>query len=122
MSFGIDFWCRFRFYRLDFQGFMWRAGNTVNLRERAKQGETPPNHSGCLQCPLLSVSVVEQFQLSLGGSFVRASRASLAPATLPLSDFGSAPAGLRNSQPSTKLPHTGDASAGALDRKSTRLN
>ena len=55
MSFGIDFWCRFRFYRSDFQRFMWRAGNAVNLRERAKQGETSPNHSGCLQCPLLSV-------------------------------------------------------------------
>src|ERR1039458_4547130 len=55
MSFGIDFWCRFRFYRSGFQGFMWRAGNAVNLRERAKQGETPPNHSGCLQCPLLRV-------------------------------------------------------------------
>ena len=34
---------------------MWQAGNAVNLRERAKQGEIPLNHSGCLQCPLLQV-------------------------------------------------------------------
>src|SRR5208282_2072414 len=58
-------------------------------------------------------SGVEQFQLSLRGWFVRGARSSLASGAYPLSGSGPAPAGLRNSQPPNKLPHAGDASAGA---------
>ena len=58
-------------------------------------------------------SGVKQFQLSFQGWFVRGARCSLAPGAYPLSGSGSAPAGLRNLQPSTTLPHTGDARAGA---------
>ena len=56
---------------------------------------------------LTTGSGVQQFQLSLGGWFVRGARFSLASGACPLS----APAGLRNSQPPNKLPQTGDASA-----------
>jgi hypothetical protein len=62
---------------------------------------------------LASGSVVKQFQLSSRGWFVRGPRSSLASGACPLSGSGSAPAGLRNSQLPDKLPHAGDASAGA---------
>ena len=62
---------------------------------------------------LATGSGVQQFQLSLRGCFVRGARSSLASVAYPLSGSGSAPAGLQNSQPSAKLPHTGDASTGA---------
>ena len=63
---------------------------------------------------LATGSGVKQFQLSLRGWFVREARSFLASSGVyPLSGSGSAPAGLRNSQPPNKLPHTGDASAGA---------
>ena len=62
---------------------------------------------------LATGSGVKQFQLSSRGCFVREARSSLASDACPLSGSGPAPAGLRNSQPPNKLPHTGDASAGA---------
>ena len=62
---------------------------------------------------LATGSGVQQFQLSSWGWFVPGSRSPLASGAYPLSSSRWAPAGLRNSQPSTKLPHTGDANAGA---------
>jgi hypothetical protein len=54
---------------------------------------------------LATGSGVKQFQLSTRGWFVREARSSLPSGAYPLSGCGSAPAGLRNSQPSqTNLP------------------
>jgi hypothetical protein len=53
---------------------------------------------------LTTGSGVQQFQLSLRGWFVRGVRSSLASGAYPLSGSGSAPAGLRNSQPPKTCP------------------
>jgi hypothetical protein len=54
---------------------------------------------------LATASGVKQFRLPSRGWFVREARSSLASGAYPLSGSGSAPAGLRNSQPpQTNLP------------------
>ena len=56
---------------------------------------------------LATGSGVKQFQLSLGGWFVRGVCSSLASGAYPLSGSGPVPAGIRNSQPPNKPAHPG---------------
>ena len=77
-------------------GFIRASGNSERCKMTGNE-----DHVGFLA----TGSGVKQFQLSLGGCFVRGARSSLASGAYPLSGSGSAPAGLRNSQlPPANLP------------------
>jgi hypothetical protein len=72
---------------------------------------------------LATGSGVKQFQLSLRGWFVYGARSSLASGAYPLSGSGSAPAGLRNSQPPpNKSAHSGHAPPPVPARRRRRIS